>query len=55
MDDTDVEMAVAMAAEAVDEVQAAAEHVAVGPDTSNTDRAGRATNDKVYKQTQTRT
>ena len=41
-----------MAAAGVDEMQAAAEPVVVGPDTSNLERAGRATNDKVGKQTQ---
>ena len=44
MDDTDEEAAVAMVAAAVDEVQAAAEPVVVGPDTSNLERAGRAIN-----------
>ena len=55
MDDTEEAVAVSMAAAAVDEVQAAAEPVAVGPDTSNPERAGRATSGKVGKQTQTRT
>ena len=55
MDDMDEESAVAMVAAAVDEVQAAAEPVVVGPDTSNLERAGRAINDKVGKQTQTHT
>ena len=55
MDDTDEEAVVAMVAAAVDEVQVAAEPVVVGTDTSNPDWAGRATNDKVGKQTQTRT
>ena len=53
MDDMDEEVAVAMAAAAVDEVQAAAEPVVVGPDTSNPEQAGQATNDKVGKQTLT--
>ena len=53
--DEEVAMAIAMAAAAVDEVEAAAEPVVVGPDTSNPERAGRATNNNVGKQTQTRT
>ena len=39
MDDTDEAVAVVMAAAALDEVQAAAEPVVVGTDTSNPDRA----------------
>ena len=55
MDDTDKEAAVVMVAVAVDEVQAAAEPVSVGPDTSNLEQAGRAINDKEGKQTRTHT
>ena len=55
MNDMDGEVAVAMDAAAVDEVQAAAEPVAVGPDTSNPERAGRATSGKLGKQAQKRT
>ena len=42
MDDTDEDAVVAMVAAAVDEVQAAAQPVVVGQDTSNLERAGRA-------------
>ena len=52
---TDEEAAVAVVAAAVDEVQAAAEPVVGGPDTSNLEQAGWATNAKEGKQTQTRT
>ena len=55
MNDMDEEVAVAVDAAAVDEVQAAAEPVAVGPDTSNPERAGQATINRVHKQTPTRT
>ena len=55
MDDTYKEVAVAMDAAGVDEVQAAAEPVVVGPDTSNLDQAGRVINVKEGKQTQTHT
>ena len=55
MDDTDEEVAVAMVAAAVDEVQAAAEPAVGGPDTSNLEQAGRATSAKEGKQTQTHT
>ena len=55
MDDADKAVAVAMAALVVVKVQAAAEPVASGPDTSNPKRAGRATSDKVGKQTPTHT
>ena len=55
MDDTDEEVTVERVATAVDEVQAAAEPVVVGLDTSNPEWAGRATNDKEGKQTRTHT
>ena len=55
MDNTDVEGGVAMGAAAVDKVQVEAEPVVVGLDTSNPERAGRAPNNKVDKQTQTHT
>ena len=55
MDNMNEAVAVAMATVAVDEVQAAAEPVAVGTDTSSPEQAGWATSDKVGKQTQIRT
>ena len=55
MDEMDERVAVAIIA-AVDAVmQAAAEPEGVGLDTSNPERVGQATNDKVGKQTQTNT
>ena len=51
----DKEVAVAMAAMAVDKMQAAAEPMLVGLNTSNLKRDGRATIDKVGNQTPTRT